>query len=157
MRAADAAEKITREKPRLLRNHKRELLGLLAEAQQAELRWHLAAMIPRLDLTATERRNATAAFKSFLEDAARSSKHLRCKRWQISRAAQDQLAYESHMHAAAAERGFQRRNQVRRCADAVAIHAPQSAERKRAARLASAFAHAQCRAGDVRAARRAYR
>jgi hypothetical protein len=44
MRAADAAEKITRSSPDLLRPHKRELLGLMVEAKQQELRWHLAAM-----------------------------------------------------------------------------------------------------------------
>src|SRR5271154_388752 len=48
MRAADAAEKVSAKKPRLLDRYKPELLGLLAEAEQIELRWHLAAMIPRL-------------------------------------------------------------------------------------------------------------
>src|SRR5215470_2046903 len=48
MRAADAAEKVSRARPELLRRHKRELLALFAEATQQELRWHLAAMIPRL-------------------------------------------------------------------------------------------------------------
>jgi hypothetical protein len=50
MRAADAAEKVSAKKPRLLDRHKAELLGLLAEAEQIELRWHLALMIPRLRL-----------------------------------------------------------------------------------------------------------
>src|SRR5882672_5139676 len=52
MRAADAAEKVSAEKPRLLDRYKAELLGLLAEAEQIELRWHLAQMVPRLRLTA---------------------------------------------------------------------------------------------------------
>jgi hypothetical protein len=68
MRAADAAEKISREQPQLLRRHKSELLALLAETQQAELRWHLAAMIPRLELTTGERRKAAVAIESYLED-----------------------------------------------------------------------------------------
>ena len=68
MRAADAAEKISAKKPRLLDRHKRELLGLLAEAEQIELRWHLAAMIPRLRLTPAERRRAAVAVHSYLED-----------------------------------------------------------------------------------------
>ena len=50
MRAADAAEKVTRENPELLRPYKKELLGLMAEAGEQELRWHLAAMVPRLPL-----------------------------------------------------------------------------------------------------------
>jgi hypothetical protein len=68
MRAADAAEKISAKKPRLLDRHKAELLGLLAEAKQIELRWHLAQMIPRLPLTAPERRRAAGAFERYLED-----------------------------------------------------------------------------------------
>ena len=68
MRAADAAEKVSRVKPELLKPHRRELLGLLAEAEQIELRWHLAAMVPRLALTAGERSRAVAALEHYLED-----------------------------------------------------------------------------------------
>jgi hypothetical protein len=68
MRAADAAEKVSAKKPRLLDRHKAELLGLLAEADQIELRWHLALMIPRLPLTAPERRRAARTFERYLED-----------------------------------------------------------------------------------------
>ncbi len=68
MRAADGAEKVSRDKPQLLRSHKRELLGLLAETQQQELRWHLAAMIPRLELTPAERAKAADALEGFLDD-----------------------------------------------------------------------------------------
>jgi len=68
MRAADVAEKVSVKKPRLLDRHKAELLGLLAEAEQIELRWHLALMIPRLRLTAPERHRATSALQLYLED-----------------------------------------------------------------------------------------
>ena len=68
MRAADAAEKVTREKPRWLPPYKKELLGLMAEAEQQELRWHLAAMIPRLPLNAWERRFAASVLMSYLKD-----------------------------------------------------------------------------------------
>jgi hypothetical protein len=68
MRAADAAEKISAKKPRLLDRHKAELLGLLAEAEQIELRWHLALMIPRLRLTAAERHRAADAVHHYLDD-----------------------------------------------------------------------------------------
>ena len=68
MRAADAAEKVSAKKPRLLDRYKSELLGLLAEAEQIELRWHLAAMIPRLRLTSPERQRAAAALQRYLED-----------------------------------------------------------------------------------------
>jgi type IV pilus biogenesis protein CpaD/CtpE len=68
MRAADAAEKVSAKKPRLLDGHKAELLGLLAEVEQIELRWHLALMVPRLRLTASERQRAAAALQRYLED-----------------------------------------------------------------------------------------
>jgi hypothetical protein len=67
-RAADAAEKVSAKKPRLLDRHKAQLLGLLAEAEQIELRWHLAAMIPRLRLTPAERHRAVAALQRYLDD-----------------------------------------------------------------------------------------
>src|SRR5580658_10529878 len=68
MRAADAAEKITAQRPELLRPFKAELLGLAGEAVQQELRWHLALMIPRLQLTRAERQSAFALFKEYLND-----------------------------------------------------------------------------------------
>lgn len=68
MRAADAAEKVSAQKPRLFDPYKAELLGLLAEAEQIEFRWHLAAMIPRLRLTAEERRRAAVALRRYLDD-----------------------------------------------------------------------------------------
>jgi hypothetical protein len=68
MRAADAAEKVTRTHSELLQPYKKELLGLLTEAQEQELRWHLAVMIPRLLLNAKERQVAISALNSYLED-----------------------------------------------------------------------------------------
>ena len=68
MRAADAAEKISVTLPELLESHKQELLGLLDEAEQTELRWHLALMVPRLTLSGPERYCAAAALRRYLED-----------------------------------------------------------------------------------------
>jgi hypothetical protein len=68
MRAADTAEKVSAQKPRLLDRYKPQILGLLAEAEQIELRWHLAAMIPRLRLTPAERQRAAATLHRYLED-----------------------------------------------------------------------------------------
>lgn len=68
MRAADVAEKVSARKPRLLDRHKPELLGLLAETEQIELRWHLTAMVPRLRLTPPERQRAVAALHCYLND-----------------------------------------------------------------------------------------
>ncbi|MGA8555582.1 MAG: hypothetical protein WB630_14300 [Candidatus Acidiferrales bacterium] len=68
MRAADAAEKVTRKNPDLLKPHKRELLGLMAEAKQKEVRWHLAAIVPRLPLNAAECRAAVTLLNGYLKD-----------------------------------------------------------------------------------------
>jgi len=68
MRAADAAEKVTRKKGELLQPHKKELLGLMVGADQQELRWHLAAMVPRLRLNVKERQVAISALNRYLGD-----------------------------------------------------------------------------------------
>jgi hypothetical protein len=68
MRAADAAEKVTRKNRELLRPYKKELLGLMTEATEQELRWHLAVMVPRLPLSAKERQLAAASLNHYLED-----------------------------------------------------------------------------------------
>ncbi|SRR5208283_5731241 len=67
MRAADAAEKVSRTTPELLQPHKDELLALMAETQQQELQWHLAAMVPRLSLSAAERQSAASLLNRYLE------------------------------------------------------------------------------------------
>jgi hypothetical protein len=68
MRAADASEKVTRTNRELLQPYKKELLGLMAETQEQELRWHLAAMIPRLPLNIRERQLAVTLLNGYLED-----------------------------------------------------------------------------------------
>jgi hypothetical protein len=68
MRAADAAEKVTRKHPELLTPFKKELLGLMTEATEQEMRWHLAVMVPRLPLNAAERELAISSLNSYLED-----------------------------------------------------------------------------------------
>ncbi len=68
MRAADALEKASLQNPKLLARYKSELLGLLAEATQQELRWHLALMVSRLPLTSAERLRAAAHLRRYLED-----------------------------------------------------------------------------------------
>jgi hypothetical protein len=67
MRAADAAEKVTRNAPDLLKPYKKELLGLMAETNEQELCWHLAAMIPRLLLTSKERQRVASILNTYLE------------------------------------------------------------------------------------------
>ncbi len=68
MRAADAAEKVTRGNPALLQDYKTELLGLMADSSQIEVRWHLAALATRLRLSAEERRRVIGMLHDYLED-----------------------------------------------------------------------------------------
>ena len=68
MRAADAAEKVTRTNREVLQPYKKELLGLMAEAGEQELRWHLAVMVPRLLLNAKERQLAASLLSGYLVD-----------------------------------------------------------------------------------------
>jgi len=68
MRAADATGKVTRKNRELLVPYKKELLGLMAETNQQELRWHLAAIVPRLLLNAKERQVAISSLNNYLED-----------------------------------------------------------------------------------------
>jgi hypothetical protein len=70
MRAADALEKASRDQPAILEPFKAALLGLLADATQKELRWHLAVIVPRLSLTAQECIRAAAILESWLEDSS---------------------------------------------------------------------------------------
>jgi hypothetical protein len=58
MRAADAIEKIGARRPELLQPFKATLLRLAAESEQAEVRWHIAQMLPRLELTPPEQAGA---------------------------------------------------------------------------------------------------
>jgi hypothetical protein len=71
-RAADALERLSRLKPSILASTlaawKEPLLALLAEAKENKLRWGLAGIVPRLALTARERRRALEIFESWLED-----------------------------------------------------------------------------------------
>jgi hypothetical protein len=68
MRAADAAEKVSAKRRALLEPFKAELLALADETRQAELRWHLALMIPRLRLGQQERVHARAVLGGYLGD-----------------------------------------------------------------------------------------
>ena len=68
MRAADAMEKISESTPLLLQPFKAQLVSLARETDQQELRWHLAQMIPRLELTAAETQAVTNIFIGYLSD-----------------------------------------------------------------------------------------
>jgi hypothetical protein len=67
-RAADALERVTRERPTQTQRWKEELLGLMADVEEKKLRWNLALVVPRLKLTRGECQRAAAALRSYLDD-----------------------------------------------------------------------------------------
>jgi hypothetical protein len=71
MRAADAAEKISREHPEYLLPHREFILDHAAGVAQQEVRWHVAQMIPRLCLSGTDVFRAHDILVSYLDDRSR--------------------------------------------------------------------------------------
>jgi hypothetical protein len=78
MRAADAAEKVTRKHHEYLPPHKKELLSLMIVAK---LRWHLAVMVPRIPLEAKEIRAVMSALNAYLDDRSSIVKFLLFRAW----------------------------------------------------------------------------
>ena len=81
MRAADAVEKVSSLRPQLLAPFKSELLGLVGQATQAELRWHLARILPRLPLSAAQRRRAILQLRWYLLDRSSIVKTMAIQGW----------------------------------------------------------------------------
>lgn len=71
MRAADAVEKITREHPEYLQPYKDKLIREVARVEQQEVRWHIAQLFSRLDLTAEERCTVMNILLEYLNDKSR--------------------------------------------------------------------------------------
>lgn len=71
MRAADAMEKITAHHPEYLAPYKTVLLEEVGPITQQEVRWHVAQLLSRLDLTANERRTAVDLLNSYLQDPSK--------------------------------------------------------------------------------------
>lgn len=72
MRAADAVEKITIGHPEYLAGHKRDLLALLQNAEDKELKWHLSLLVSRLPLNDHELKLVLAKLKEWASDPAES-------------------------------------------------------------------------------------
>jgi hypothetical protein len=68
MRASDAIEKISRQRPEWLAPHKLDFLGLAGGTDQIEVRWHMAQILPRLPLTPRERVVAIDILFDYLKD-----------------------------------------------------------------------------------------
>ena len=70
MRCADVAEKVSVVHPEWLRQHKQALLSYASRVQEKEVRWHMAQMLPRLELSPDERRKAIALLFTYLADTS---------------------------------------------------------------------------------------
>ena len=71
MRAADAVEKVTGKHPEYLNPYKTVLIQQVAAIEQQEVRWHIAQMIPRLELSEEERTHVTEVLLGYLKDKSR--------------------------------------------------------------------------------------
>jgi hypothetical protein len=71
MRCADVAEKVSVVHPEWLQRHKQALLSFASVVQEKEVRWHMAQMLPRLELSPSERRTAVALLFKYLDDESR--------------------------------------------------------------------------------------
>lgn len=72
MRAVDAIEKITSDKPEFLQNHEKELLDFLTLAQDKEFKWHIAQLVPRLKLSNTDLKQVWSKLKVWTTDKSES-------------------------------------------------------------------------------------
>ena len=54
MRAADVIEKVTRDRPELLTDYTSKVISILKVADQQEVCWHMAQIVPRLEYTSFE-------------------------------------------------------------------------------------------------------
>lgn len=68
MRSADAVEKITAQRPELLRSYKSKLIHEVAATHQKEIRWHVAQMLPRLELTEIDRKRVLRVLLGYSTD-----------------------------------------------------------------------------------------
>ena len=66
-RAADVLERVTRNRPGQAQRWKEPLLGLM-ETTEKKLRWNLALVVPRLQLTMQECQRVSAVLNSYLDD-----------------------------------------------------------------------------------------
>lgn len=67
MRAADAAEKVSAERSGLFSPYIEKLLEIASTATQQEVQWHLAQILPRLDLTNEQKSRVFPMLVHFLD------------------------------------------------------------------------------------------
>jgi HEAT repeat protein len=68
LRAGDALEKVSRRHPEWLRSSRDRLLRLASRVKEQEVRWHLAQMLPRIELTSSQRLKLAGILDEYLAD-----------------------------------------------------------------------------------------
>jgi len=68
MRVSDAMEKVSLGSPEYLQPYKQQLLELAAHAVQKEVRWHMAQILPRLNLNHNEKIDVVNTLLAYLSD-----------------------------------------------------------------------------------------
>jgi hypothetical protein len=71
MRASDVVEKVSAVHPEYLHPFREDLLQQVAVIEQQEVRWHVAQILPRLELDAEERAIAVDILLGYLEDESK--------------------------------------------------------------------------------------
>jgi len=71
MRAADAIQKIVELNPDIIKKYKYEILNEIAKIDQQEVHWHVAQLIPYLDLTKADTPIAFKFLNGYLKDESR--------------------------------------------------------------------------------------
>jgi len=71
MRSADAVEKITAKHPEHLQPYKKKLIQQVAKINQQEVRWHVAQMFPRLELSKEEQAVIVEILLDYLDDKSK--------------------------------------------------------------------------------------
>jgi hypothetical protein len=71
MRCADAVEKITIHYPEYLVPYKQQLINEISKINQHEVRWHVAQLFSRLDLTNDERSAVLDILSDYLKDKSK--------------------------------------------------------------------------------------
>jgi len=71
MRAADAVEKITSKHPEWLQPYKSKIIRQASKIEQQEVRWHVAQLFSRLQLTRKERGVVVGILSDFLTDKSK--------------------------------------------------------------------------------------
>lgn len=71
MRCADVVEKVTTQHPEYLAPYKRNLLNEVSKINQQEVRWHVAQLFSRLELTNSDRKEVLKILSDYLKDKSK--------------------------------------------------------------------------------------